>query len=132
MLPQAGSRRFPRTARLLKHAAFDRVYQQGRRLFSVDMTVYYRPRGDGEESDGPRVGFTVGRAFGGAVERNRVKRRLREAVRLSLVGLSAPADVVIHPKRTARGVEFAQLLQQVERAFAQIQQRVKTGRSDVV
>ena len=63
---------FPRSARLLRHADFQRVYKQGRRHFAVHMTVFYLRR---EEGDGLRVGFTVARALGGAVERNRMKRR---------------------------------------------------------
>ncbi len=48
---------------------------------------------------GLRVGFTVGRALGGAVQRNRMKRRLREAVRLTRPSNATSADVVINPKK---------------------------------
>jgi ribonuclease P protein component len=118
---------FPRHARLLKHAAFNRVYQQGKRLFSGNMTVFFRLRGGAEESGGARVGFTVSRALGGAVQRNRLKRRLREAVRANLAAVSVPVDVVINPKRTASSAEFAQLVGEVQRAFAQIQRLGKAG-----
>jgi ribonuclease P protein component len=111
--------RFPRAARLLKHANFDQVYQQGRRLFSGDMTVFFLRRPEG--SDGPRVGFTVGRVLGGAVVRNRIKRRMRDAVRQNLAQLKAPVDVVINPKKTVLKAEFAKLLEQVGRAFLEIQ-----------
>ena len=78
--------RFPRSARLLRHADFERVYKQGRRHFSASLTVFYLQRPETEAArsatSGPRIGFTVGRALGGAVQRNRMKRRLREAVRL--------------------------------------------------
>jgi len=130
-------RGFPRAARLRKHADFDLVYKEGRRVFSENMTVFVRRRGVEAEPDqeglrasipaltrwGPRVGFTVSRAMGGAVQRNRIKRRLREAVRLHLSECGAPVDVVINPKRTAIGAEFAQLSAEVQRAFAGIQQR---------
>src|ERR1700721_3071448 len=90
-LAQPASRAgFPRTARLLKHSDFERVYKQGRRHFSTNMSVCYLPRA--RENDGlsnaalaenvARVGFTVARVLGGSVERNRIKRRLREAVGL--------------------------------------------------
>ena len=75
----------PRSARLLRHADFERVYKQGRRHFAAHMTVFYLRA---EQGEGLRIGFTVGRALGGAVERNRMKRRLREAVR-ALAGRSA-------------------------------------------
>ncbi len=119
---------FPRSARLLRHADFQRVYQQGRRHFGVHVTVFYLRRTDGQ---GLRVGFTVGRALGGAVERNRMKRRLREAVRLKRHAVSAAADVVINPKKSLLRVEFAELLVEIERAFGVIQQKLgKTSRRE--
>lgn len=70
-----------------------------------------------------RVGFTVGRALGGAVDRNRMKRRLRESVRLCRPSASPPVDVVINPKKSVRTVEFSVLLGEVRRAFEVIAQR---------
>src|SRR5215467_2905953 len=88
-----------RAGRLLRHADFERVYKQGRRHFSPNMTVFYLKR---TESEGMRVGFTVSRALGGAVDRNRVKRRLRESVRLTPPNRSPGVDVVINPKKSVR------------------------------
>ncbi len=121
---QRGSARFPHDRRLLRRADFDRVYQQGQRHFSGHMTMFYT-RG---EAGCPRVGFTVGRALGGAVERNRIRRRLREAVRLRLAQLAAPVDVVINPRKSALKADFAELLRDVGRAFDIITQRVGTVR----
>ncbi len=71
-----GSRRVKRS-RLSRSAEFDRVYREGRSHASRYLVVYAFPR---EEKDGdPRLGVSVGRKVGGAVERNRVKRMLREA-----------------------------------------------------
>src|SRR5258708_7319622 len=97
--------RFPKTARLLRHADFDRVYRNGRRVFSASMTVFWLRR-EGEAIPGPRIGFTVGRVLGGAVVRNRIRRRLREAVRLQAAQLQAPVDVVINPRKTALQAPF--------------------------
>lgn len=108
---------FPKSSRLLKHADFDRVYRQGKRHFSANMTVFWARR---SEPRGPRVGFTVGRVLGGAVVRNRIKRRLREAVRLSLAGFEAPVDVVINPKKSALTAEMPKLKQEVGTALAAI------------
>ena len=115
---------FPRSARLLRHADFERVYKQGRRHFAAHMTVFYQRRA---ENDGLRVGFTVGRALGGAVVRNRMKRRLREAVRLTRPESGPPADVVINPKKSLLTAEFAELLSEISSAFVVIQKAAGTG-----
>lgn len=109
--------------RLLRHADFERVYQHGRRHFSAHMTVFYLRREGGE---GLRVGFTVGRALGGAVDRNRMKRRLREVVRLQRRSNNFPVDVVINPKKSALSAEFEDLVKEIGRAFEVVQQKTKT------
>jgi len=109
---------FPKAAHLLKHADFERVYKQGRRHFSSHMTVFYLLQATGAtETSTSRVGFTVGRVLGGAVQRNRIKRRLREAVRLRRAGLVSSVDVVINPKKSILTVEFPAVLEEVGRAF---------------
>ena len=118
---QGNRKTFPRSARLLKHADFERVYKQGKRQFSASMTVFYLERASG---DGLRVGFTVGRALGGAVQRNRMKRRLREAVRLTRPAPGPNADVVINPKKAVLAVEFAGLVSEMRRAFGVIESRL--------
>ena len=119
---------FPRSARLLRHSDFERVYTRGRRHFSANLTAFYFPRAMEGSSTGPRisgfrVGFTVGRALGGAVQRNRMKRRLREAVRMSWPVHAPDADVVINPKKTVLKIEFETLLNEVRRAFVVIEQK---------
>jgi ribonuclease P protein component len=109
----------------LKHAWFEKVYGEGRRIFSANITVFYRRRQEPPAS-GPRVGITVSRAMGGAVKRNRIRRRLREAVRMNLAALTAAVDIVINPKRTAETSDFRQLVGEVERAFVQIERKAST------
>jgi ribonuclease P protein component len=111
---------FPRAARLLKHADFDRVYKQGRRHFSSHITVFYFRQAEGSA----RVGFTVGRVLGGAVDRNRIKRRLRSAVRQRRSLLPGAVDVVINPKKSVLGMEFAGLLDEVGRAFEAVAKKL--------
>ncbi len=124
-MPQKKTARFPRTARLLRHADFERVYKQGRRHFSASITVFYWPRPEAETpAAGLRVGFTVGRALGGAVQRNRMKRRLREAVRMTRPPAGVAADVVINPKKSLLATDFAALRDEVTRAFAVIEQKL--------
>jgi len=113
--------KFPRTARLLRHSDFERVYKQGKRHFSPRMTMFYLRRDEGE---GLRIGFTVGRVLGGAVVRNRIRRRMREAVRLRRPVEFAPVDVVINPKRSVLQVAFEDLVAEVGRGFEVIAQKL--------
>ena len=77
--------KFPKSAHLLKHADFQRVYQNGKRHFSGNLTAFYLRRNSDDGASPVRVGFTVGKVLGGAVERNRIRRRTREAVRFHLL-----------------------------------------------
>jgi len=108
--------------RLLRHADFERVYKQGRRHFAAHMTVFYLRR---EQGEGLRIGFTVGRLLGGAVDRNRMKRRLRESVRLHWPAVSLPVDVVVNPKKSVLKLEFAELGDEIGRAFEVIRKSVE-------
>lgn len=135
-MPASKAARFPRSARLLRHADFERVYKQGRRHFSATMTVFYwpRPAQAGQDAEavrngGLRVGFTVGKALGGAVQRNRMKRRLREAVRMTLSGTGIAADVVINPKKSLLAADFEDVKKEVTRAFAVIEQKLSPAAS---
>jgi ribonuclease P protein component len=123
---------FPRSGRLLKHSDFDRVYKKGRRHFSSHMTVFYlRQAEDVSPTDAlpgksARVGFTVGKVLGGAVDRNRIKRRLREAVRQrrSVLQNAGAVDVVINPKKSVLTLEFSLVLEEVGRALEAIAKKL--------
>lgn len=75
-----------------------------------------------DSTAGPRVGLTVSRAMGKAVQRNRIKRRMREAVRRHIEELKAPVDVVLHPGRRVTEIDFALL----ERDVAQVFRAIRT------
>jgi ribonuclease P protein component len=102
---------------LRKHADYQRVYQRSRKHFSQSMTYFFAER-TSSPPVGPRVGLTAGRVLGKAVERNRIKRRMREAVRLNLALLTRDVDVVLHPRRMVLTAEFAGLQSEVSRIFA--------------
>jgi len=115
--------------RLRKHADYQRVYKAGRKQFGRQMAYFFALRdaetAERSETAGPRIGLTVPKALGKAVARNRIKRRLREAVRSALPALSAPVDVVLHPKRSVLEAEFAVLEREVQTIFRSVQAAVE-------
>lgn len=88
------------------------------------MIAFYRESG----SLAPRVGLTVGKVLGGAVERNRIRRRMRAAVQRRLAELARPLDIVLHPRKSVLQLKFAQLDAEVGQVFAAVQ-RDKAQRS---
>jgi len=117
--------RFPRSARLLKRSDFESVYKRGKRFFAANLTLFYFFR---EDRATARIGFTVGRVLGGAVARNRIKRRLREAVRLHRAELNNAVDIVVNPKKSARTIEFSELEQDILRGFQAVQKAAEKAR----
>lgn len=110
-----------RSIRLRKHADFERVYRASRRHSSASMTYFFRLRDAGEPAGPePRIGFTTGRVLGGAVVRNRIRRRMREAVRMHASELPQRIDVVLHPRKVVLEMDFTHLEREVSRVFAAI------------
>ncbi len=113
--------------RLRKHADYQRVYQASRKQFSKQMSYFFTLRTaeeilrDPDGAAGPRIGLTVGKVMGKAVDRNRIKRRMREAVRKNLAALALPVDVILHPRRSVIDLEFTQLDREVATVFRTIQ-----------
>ncbi len=125
--------------RLRKHADYQRVYKDARKQFARQMSYFflYRlppPSPDTDicsmlapqaslplRSSGPRVGLTVGKVLGNAVHRNRIKRRLRSAIRNNIALLDqCAADVVLHPRRSVLDLEFAALDQEIATIFRSV------------
>src|SRR5271166_6129267 len=119
--------KFPKSKHLLKHADFQRVYQSGRRQFTGNVTVFYLLRDGPEAGASPRIGFTVGKVLGGSVERNRIKRRMREAVRRSWSACEGPMDVVFNPRKSVLTLPFAELVDEVSRGLGLATQRSRVG-----
>jgi ribonuclease P protein component len=75
-----GNRERRRRGRLSRSGDFERAYREGRSHSNRFLVLYAFPRPEGEE-DGVRLGVSVGRNLGGAAERSKAKRALREAFR---------------------------------------------------
>jgi ribonuclease P protein component len=93
-----GDREPKRRGRLSRSGDFERAYRDGRHLANRFVIVYAFPR-PAEEAEGVRLGISVGRKLGGAVERNRVKRALREAFWTLADRLPAAHDFVVVGRR---------------------------------
>jgi len=98
----------------LRSADFRRVYDEGARYSGPFFAAFYARR---PECEGPKIGFTVPRALGKAVVRNRIKRRVREAVRLRLEQLNPQCEIVINPRRRVLDAPFPELEREVEKLF---------------
>jgi ribonuclease P protein component len=107
---------FPREARLVRRGAFDEVYRAGKRLSSTHFTVFVRSN----ELALSRFGFSIKKALGGAVVRNRIRRRVREIVRCHRQEIPAGWDIVIHPKSTVRKAPFAALTEELVRVLGKL------------
>jgi ribonuclease P protein component len=95
----------PREARLVKRGEFDAVYRAGRRRSSSHFTVFFRANALPQT----RFGVSIKKALGGAVVRNRMRRRVREIVRCHRREIPAGWDIVIHPKSAVAKARFAEL-----------------------
>lgn len=110
-------------ARLCKHADYQRAYQASRKRQSASMSWFLalqpQPGADVRRPSGPRVGLTAGKAVGKAHERNRMKRRMREALRRHIDLLPAGADLILHPRRAVLAMDFAKLDAEIVRILQQ-------------
>jgi ribonuclease P protein component len=126
--------------KLRKHADYQRVYREGKRQSLPLMTYFFAARGaqnatvevpakptrnhTAEIPAGSRVGLTAGRVLGNAVERNRIKRRMRQAIRQAQAELTADVDVVLHPRKTLLAAEFSEIERDVLRAFRAVKREM--------
>jgi ribonuclease P protein component len=111
--------------RLTKRAEFQRV-SRGRRTPVETFTLQSRRREEAAKEADPdaRVGLTVTKSVGGAVERNRVRRRLKEALRAAApLEAEGDHDYVLMARREALGRRFAALVEDVRTAFRAARRR---------
>jgi len=113
--------------RLSRSAEFERVYRQGRSVGNRFLVLYAFPRaGDTAAEDGPRLGLSVSRKVGGAVDRNRVKRLLREAFAGEVDRVPADHDVVLVARPEARELAEREGLDGMRRELGELVARAMT------
>jgi ribonuclease P protein component len=107
---KAEKRDFGKPRRLLKASDFNRVFKQGRRQSLPEFTVAFRlrPLKDGQ-SVPPRLGLSVSRKAGKSVQRNKLKRRLREIFRLNHEKMLLGTEMVVIPRKEAVSLSYFDL-----------------------
>ena len=114
------SGRLPRHERLTRSADFQALFQQGKRIDRSSLIVLWRPS-DAER----RAGFAVSRHVGGAVKRNRVRRRLREAYRRARASAPEKVWLVIVGRAGALTLDFNNLVAELQDALGAIPRTVE-------
>jgi ribonuclease P protein component len=112
----------PKRGRLSRSAEFERVYREGRSVGNRFLVLYAFPRAG--TVDGPRLGLSVSRKVGGAVDRNRVKRLLREAFAAEADRVPADRDIVVVARPASRELAEREGLDGVRRELADLLARV--------
>ena len=126
-LPRPPARR-PKRGRLSRSAEFERVYRQGRSVGNRFLVLYSFPRSSsGEPADGTRLGVSVSRKVGGAVERNKVKRLLREAFGTLAERLPDDQDVVVVARPEVRELAERDGLDGITRELAELVAKTAAG-----
>lgn len=119
--------------RLCKHADYQRAYAASRKKQSASMSWFLAPqdadvlkaRRAANAPRLPRVGLTAGKVLGKAHERNRIKRRMREALRRHIELLPPACDLILHPRRVVMTMEFPKLEAEIVRILTQARAEAK-------
>jgi ribonuclease P protein component len=108
----------------LRRADFKLVYEKGLRVPGSLFAAFCLARDSrATQPTGPRLGITVPRTVAGAVGRNRLKRRFREAFRLHRAELDPKWDIVLNPRRPALDVQFRDIEQALENVIRKCNSR---------
>jgi len=106
---------FPKSFHLRRPSDFELAYKKGMKKHSGGFVLFRRANDLGH----PRLGLSVSRKFGGAVSRNRIKRLIREVVRLNWREWEAGgSDIVVVAKKGAGSYGFNDVTSELSRSFA--------------
>src|SRR5258706_9908701 len=111
-------KRLGRSARIEKSGDFARIRQQGQRLALGCLIANWQRLPDGAQ---PKLGVVTGKKIGGAVERNRARRLLRESFRQHQNELAQPVEIILVARNSIAGRSFAE----VEKDFLAVLNREK-------
>jgi ribonuclease P protein component len=111
----------PRQERLRKRVQFVAVQGRGKKHHTERFIVFVLPRGEKDSLAPARLGITVSKKVGVAVVRNRVKRLVREAFRRRKTLFPEGLDIVFVAKATAKTIELADVLREMERLCRKLQ-----------
>jgi ribonuclease P protein component len=141
--PKNAVRQSMAALRLRKHADYQRAYAASRKRQSASMSWFLAlqdPAADQAPLDQaagdqaaqnqaslPRIGLTAGKVLGKAHERNRIKRRMREALRRHVDLVPGGCDLILHPRRSVLTMEFAKLEAEIVRILQQAKIEASRG-----
>jgi ribonuclease P protein component len=123
-----------RRHRLSRSRDFDAVYRHGRSVSTRYLVLYAFPRErDADAGDEPRLGLAVSRKVGGSVERNRLKRQLRDAFDAVVTEVAPGRDYVLIVRpglaETAEARGFEWLVDRVREVFQQAHRPTDAART---
>jgi ribonuclease P protein component len=132
-IPRPAQRQSLAGSRLRKHSDYLRAYAAARKRQSASMSWFLAPQIPGAVvPPASRVGLTVGKVLGKATERNRIKRRMREALRRYVGLLPQGFDLIFHPRRNVLNMEFSQLEAEIVRILQQAGEQARSEASRAV
>ncbi|MDO5718263.1 MAG: ribonuclease P protein component [Tissierellia bacterium] len=110
-----------KSLRLRKNSDFQAVYKRGKNYWNREFTILIKKN----NLSITRIGFTVTKKYGTAVERNKIKRRLREIIRNNQHSLVEGYDIIIIPKKNTANMSFHELNRSIIHLFNTINKKTK-------
>ena len=126
---RTGAARFDKSRRVRRRADFLEIQSRGRRVATPRFVIALRARGE-EPVGRARLGITVSRKTGTAVVRNRAKRLVREAFRLTEQLWAPGIDVVVIVKHVPQGLTLHDVVAEWQSAARQIERRTREAQAD--